>query len=108
MIRAGDLDRTITLKKDVEVLDAYGAPSESATAQTLTTRAMLLDNGSDDEMQPQGAATVTTLTFRTWFVAWLAAGDRLEYQGDEYLIKKLSEIGRKRALEIKAERQGAL
>jgi hypothetical protein len=106
MIRAGDLDRTLYITRVSELLDEFGAASDCATQRAVRLKAALLENHSNDTMQAWGAASDTTLIFRTWFISWVKAGDLVRYQGREFIVKEIKELGRRRGIELQVERVG--
>jgi SPP1 family predicted phage head-tail adaptor len=105
-MRAGLLDRTITIERHVETLDVYGVPT--ATWNVIATlRAELLHNETPEAVTNGGAnESIQALrTFRTRFVD-VNDHDRIIYQGAAYDIIDVVEIGRRRGLEIRARKRG--
>src|SRR5262245_26543489 len=101
MIRAGKLDRVITIDRATTTIDASGAPQE-AWSTVATMRAELVDASADEIMRQNGANSETTITLRTWFTPGVTLADRVTYDGRPFNIKSVKEIGRRRGLEIKA------
>lgn len=105
MIRAGKLDRTITIERSTETIDAAGVPV--VTWATLATmRAELTEASTDETIVDSGASTDTTVTFRTRFLDGVTVADRVTYAGRAFNLKGIRELGRRRGLELRTERVG--
>jgi SPP1 family predicted phage head-tail adaptor len=105
-MRSGKLDKTIIIERAATTLDGYGVPSEDwSTFATL--RAERVENAIKESIDAdRGAVTETTIIFRTRFVDSISAADRVIFDGSAFNIVGLSEIGRRRGLEIKVQRLG--
>jgi head-tail adaptor len=57
-----------------------------------------------DETDP--ATTKATVIFRTRFLEGVTLADRIAFNGGYFNIKHVGEIGRRRGLELRAERLG--
>jgi head-tail adaptor len=101
MIRAGKLDRAITIERASESVDAAGTVS-----QTWTTFALLRAESVSpkvEEIMRAGAEADTTTVFRTRYVDGITIADRINAAPGAYFdIKRIVEIGRRRALELHA------
>jgi head-tail adaptor len=104
-MRAGKLDRQITIQRVTTTLDSAGTVQE-AWATLTTLRAEKLDDAIDEHTGQQGATTDRTVTFRTRFVAGLTVADQLSFEGQAFNLLQVKEIGRRRGLELRAERAG--
>ena len=106
MIRAGKLDRVIVIERATETIDWLGV-SRMTWTPLATVRAERIDPSSTDEAnRSHGTSTETTITFRIRFLDGVTVADRIAYEGQHFDIKQLKEIGRRRALELTAERKG--
>jgi SPP1 family predicted phage head-tail adaptor len=105
MIRAGKLDRTITIENAVTVLDDAGTPVQEWTP-AVVLRAELLNEVTDEQERQLGPVSDRMIAFRTRYVRGISVADRIEYEGEYYNLKSIKEIGRRRGLELKAERLG--
>jgi SPP1 family predicted phage head-tail adaptor len=104
-MRAGKLDRSITVETVTTTVDDAGTPVE--TWEPLATlRAELLDSAMDEQQGEQGATTRDMLTFQTRYVPGVSVAARILYQGEPYNLLQVREIGRGRGLELKAVRLG--
>ncbi|RWD50569.1 MAG: head-tail adaptor protein [Mesorhizobium sp.] len=104
-MRAGKLDRTITIQRAVETVAPSGAVF-SAWVDLADVRAELLQATADEVATGFGEAETVLRTFR---IRWLAnveitTADRVFSAGAAYGIKDVVEIGRRRGLELRCER----
>ncbi|OAI26950.1 hypothetical protein A1351_13995 [Methylosinus sp. R-45379] len=105
-MRAGLLDRTITVERYSETLDEAGVPVPVWTV-VATLRAQLLRNETPETVTNSGAnESIQVLrTFRTRF-AVVNDHDRIIYEGAAYDIIDVEELGRRRGLQIRARKRG--
>lgn len=125
MIRAGKLDRQITLERsipvplpDPNIVDADGFPivrasiDENGTPvrkwETLATVwAELIQASTTDYIRGYGDSSEAVFIFRIRYHAGLTLADRVGYGGKQFLIKDIKELGRREALELRCEAVGA-
>ena len=105
MIRSGSLDREIIIERATVTLDDAGTPV-STWATLANMRAQLLDGETNEKIDASGAVSDATVRFRTRWLDGLTLADRLTYQGEVFTLKHIQEIGRRRALELQAQRLG--
>lgn len=105
-MRAGNLDRLIEIQRRTTGLDLYGTPVETWTT-FATMRAQLLKNTTDDREGERGHTTDAVLTFRMYYFASLSLNDRLLYEGQQYEITGITEIGRRVGLDLTCRRVGS-
>lgn len=105
MMRAGKLDREVMIERSTTTLDSAGTPLMTwATLATL--RAQLIDDVTDEKRRDLGASTERTVTFKTRHFPGVTVADRLTYDGEPFNLLHIKEIGRRRGLELRAERIG--
>ncbi|MFK4523695.1 SPP1 family predicted phage head-tail adaptor [Bradyrhizobium japonicum] len=104
-MRAGSLDRLIEIQRRTTGLDLYGTPVETWTT-FATVRAQLLKNATDDREGQRGHTTDVMLNFRMRYFAGLSLNDRLFYEGQQYQITGIAEIGRRVGMDASCERVG--
>ncbi|OKO88053.1 hypothetical protein AC629_10920 [Bradyrhizobium sp. NAS80.1] len=104
-MRAGNLDRLIEIQRPTTGLDLYGAPEKTWTT-FATMRAQLLKNATDNKEGQRGETTDVILTFRMWFLHGVTLENRVTYQGQQFEIIGISEIGRRRGLDLTCRRVG--
>jgi SPP1 family predicted phage head-tail adaptor len=105
-MRAGNLDREITIECAVTTISDAGTPQETWGA-LVSLRAQLLQTSTDEYIRDAGATTERTAIFRTRYVAGVSVADRIVFDGVQYDIKQIKELGRRKGLELRAERKGA-
>lgn len=106
-MKAGNLDRTISI-------DAYtaGAPddygvSQPAWAPFATIRAQLVTMSTEEFLRASGEASEATIVFRTRFLPGITNAHRLTFEGRQFDIKEVKEIGRRDALELRCQERQA-
>lgn len=104
MIQSGKLDRVIewyghaasTVDDNGQRVDVWSQPAQRLRAQ-LKTKSLLRQQeaaGTDD-----GRSIILLIRH----VSGMRIDDTIVFEGDQYAVKKINEIGRRRALEIECE-----
>lgn len=101
-MRAGKLDRTIKIQGFTNTVNEYGTPVQDWTDKA-TLRAQIIQS-STEEFIKGGAVDETVIVFRTRWLAGVTTADRIEYEGQAFNLKETKEIGRRKALELRAVR----
>lgn len=103
-MRAGSLDRRITLERFTSTRDDYN--EEVRTWTTLASRAASYEPLSDGERFRAGETAATAsarfVIRHSTAVADLSPLDRLVFEGVTYEIVRVKEIGRREGIEITA------
>lgn len=102
-MRAGKLDKLITLQRNVESKSSTGAVT-SVWTDLATVRAEIVQQSADEFLTGFGEAETTAIIFRVRYVAGITTADRVLYAGNPYDLNEISEIGRRRGLELRCER----
>jgi head-tail adaptor len=115
-MRAGDLDRTITLQRRTVATNDAGTQTETWT-DLATVRAQLLPTepptspaapkkvATTESDQSFGFQDVAILVFRVrWRDYGLTGSDRVTYSGEPYQVIGTTEIGRRVGLDIRVRR----
>lgn len=106
-MRAGQLDRQIIILREARTIDDFGA--STTTASTLhTLRAQIITARTDEAIEAYGASTEVVTVFRVRFRDDLKVSDLVEYQGRTHDIKEITEIGRRKGLELRTIARGAV
>lgn len=101
-MRAGKLDRTIRIDRfDPGAVDDFGTPTP-AYAVLATVRAQIIQTSTEEFIEAQGATDDTVVIFRTRWLSGVTTADRIHYEGRFFNIKETKEIGRRKALELRA------
>lgn len=103
MIKAGKLDRQITIERQTETVAASGSVVK-AWAAVATVRAELVQRGSDEYLAGFGEAEAGGAVFRIRYLAGITPADRVIFDGVVYDINEIAEHGRRRALELRCAR----
>lgn len=106
MIKAGKLDRQITIERETETVAASGAVSK-AWAAVATIRAELVQRSADEFLTGFGVAEAGGAVFRIRYLAGITPADRVIFDGAAYDINEIAELGRKRGLELHCARIAA-
>jgi head-tail adaptor len=104
-MRAGSLDRLITIERATFTVGVSGAVS-TTWATFATLRAHRIDASTDDLAHASGAVTEATVTYRARFVDGITLDDRLVEGGEVFTIVSIKELGRRAGLELKVRRVG--
>lgn len=102
-MRAGLMDRTITIQRMTTTLDDLRNPVETWTT-CMSLRAQQVTTSTSEYIRNFGASDETVIVFRTWWRAGITNADRILYCGDVYNIKETKELGRRAGLELRCKR----
>lgn len=102
-MRAGSLDRTITIQRATTTIDDFGTPIET-WANLVTLRAQQVQTSTEEYIRNHGASDETVIVFRTWWRDCITNANRIVYAGETYNIKETKEIGRRAGLELRCQR----
>lgn len=105
-MRAGNLDRVITIERATETIDQNGTP-QNAWALLATMRAERIESSTDEFIRGYGASPESVVIFRTRFLEGVTVADRVSYEGQALNIKQVKELGRRHGLELRLERPGS-
>ena len=100
-MRAGKLDRTITIERPTEVVAPSGSVSNSWTT-VAEVRAEVVQQSANEFLSGFGEAENGTVIFRVRYVPGITTADRVHYNGAAYDLEEIKEIGRRRGLELRA------
>lgn len=102
-MRAGKLDRSITVQSFTSTVNDYGTPIETWT-DVATVRAQIIQS-STEEFLTSGATDETVIIFRTRYFGAVAPKSRILFEGEEYNVREVKEIGRRKGLDLRCERK---
>ena len=104
-MRAGKLDRTITVQRLAETVGASGAVS-TTWENLLTVRAEVREITADEVAMGFGSGEVETLIFVVrWHPSPISTGDRILFEGRAYDLKQIAEIGRRQGWKLRGVAQ---
>jgi len=101
-MRAGRLDRTITLQALSSTVDEYGSPAESWTT-LATVRAQIVQASTEESLRRYGETDSLVVVFRIRWLSGVTTDHRIQYEGRNLNIREVKEIGRRRGLELRCE-----
>lgn len=101
-MRAGRLDRTITVLKRTEGEPEGPFGTIPITYPPLATvRAEIVQGSTEDFLRSYGEVTETAIIFRIRWLDNVTTSDRVSHEGESLTIREVKEIGRRRGLEIR-------
>lgn len=100
-MRAGKLDRVISIERATVSIDLAGTP-QPAWVPIATLRAQIVKQSADEFIRSEGGgASENAIVFRTRYLQDVRLNDRVTYEGAGFDVKETKEIGRRRGLEIR-------
>lgn len=103
-MRAGKLDQIITVQRFTNTVDDLGTPIETWT-DLVTVRAQIIQQSTEEFIRGYGASDDTIVIFRTRWIDDITTADCVVFDGDNFNIKELKPIGRRKGLDIRAVMQ---
>lgn len=100
-MRAGRLDRTITIERQAETVTPSGSVV-TAWTNVATVRAEIVRQSASEFLTGFGEAENGTVIFRVRYLAGITTADRIVFDGVAHDLKEVAEIGRRRGLELRA------
>ncbi len=101
-MRAGKLDKVITLQRTTYVDDGYGGQIPT-NEDFATMRAQVLQASTEEFIRAWGTSAETAVIFRTRYRADLNTLVRVVYDGKGFDIVELKPIGRNRGWELRCK-----
>lgn len=102
-VKYSELDRRVQIYSQTQVQSTTGAVTTTATlVATVFTR--VKPGAGDERMETDKPTNVGVTEFRIRYRA-LSYTDTLRYDGVDYEIVNIQEVGRKQALDLKARRR---
>ena len=106
MMRAGKLDKTISIERLGLTVDDYGTETEGWT-NIATVRAQLVQSTTEEFLRSFGNTSETAVVFRIRYRDGLKVADRVTMQGQAFDLKEIKELGRRDGLELRCAVVGA-
>ena len=100
MMRAGKLDKTITIERHAITVDDYGTQTEG-WSQIATVRAQIVQQSTEEFMRSFGSTGETAMVFRLRHCDGLKVADRVTHQGQAFDVKEIKELGRREGLDLR-------
>lgn len=105
-MRAGDLDRLITIEQPASGFDVYGATTQVWTKFATMRAKMMQISLNDLESASRGNTSDKTIVFRTRWLDGLTLENRIIYEEQAFTVRQIKELGRRVGLDITCERVG--
>ncbi|MCI9865067.1 phage head closure protein [Rhizobium skierniewicense] len=102
-MRAGKMDRSITVQSFTSLVNEYGTPVETWT-DVATVRAQIIQSNTE-EFLTNGASDTTSIIFRTRYFVGVTTSSQVIYEGETFNTREVKEIGRRKGLELRCERK---
>ena len=102
-MKAGKLDRRITIEREAETVDRYGTASSAWTPIATDIAAQMIQAATDEFLSAHGEDDKTVVVFRLRWRAGVEMTDRVMYQGTAFNVVEIKEIGRREGLELRCE-----
>ena len=101
-MRAGKLDRRITIESFSNAVDPHGTPVET-WSKFACVRAELIEARTEEYQRAYGEGGNVAVIFRIRWLDDVTTGHRVVYEGRNLNIRDIKEIGRRRGLELRCE-----
>lgn len=100
-MRAGKLDHLITIERKTATVADSGTIVTDWTI-VATVRAEIGEAATEEFLTGYGEADQSVAVFRIRYRPGITTADRITHDGIAYGLKRIVEIGRRRALELRA------
>ena len=104
-MRAGKLDKTITIDRLGTTVDDYGTTTEGWTS-VATVRAQLIQSSTAEFLASYGTKTDTVAVFKIRHMDGLHPDDRVTHEGVAYDLQEIKELGRRQSVELRCVASG--
>lgn len=104
-MKAGLLDRIITIERVTTTVDEYGTPVEGWTT-VATIRAQRVKLTTEEFLRAFGSAQEAVAVFRIRHMDGLTLADRITCEGETFDLKGVKPIGRREGLELRCIASG--
>lgn len=101
-MRAGNLDRAVVIQAFNSARDDYGQPVAS-WSEFARVRAEIIQGSTDEYFAAAGVEATSTIVFRIRYLSGVTTAHRVVYDGRNFNIDEIREIGRHRGLELRGK-----
>lgn len=101
-MRAGKLDRRITIQADSSTVNEYGVPVE-AWSDFATVPAQIIQTSTEEYLRAYGETDSLAMIFRIRWLAGVTTNHRVVYEGKNLNIRETKEIGRRKGWELRCD-----
>jgi SPP1 family predicted phage head-tail adaptor len=100
-MRAGQLDRIIEVQDFVAGEPNPWGEVEYTWATFATLRAQIIQETTEEFLRNYGVTAEQAIIFRTRYVEGISTLFRVQYEGRQFNIREVKEIGRRKGLDIR-------
>lgn len=104
-MKAGRLDRIITVERVTTTVDDYGTPIEG-WATVATIRAQRVRLTTEEYLRAFGSTSDAVAVFRVRHMDGLTLADRITCEGEAFDLKAIEPLGRREGLELRCIASG--
>lgn len=105
-MRAGNLDRTIAIEAfEITGQDEAGQPIGEWTL-LATVRAQIVQTSTEEYFRASGEGATSTIVFRVRYLSRVTNQHRIVFEGRNFDLEEVKELGRRRGLELRAKAEG--
>lgn len=102
MMNIGKLGRRIAIERETETVKPSGDVVK-AWAEVATVWAEVLQSTATEYFTGMGEVETGAIIFRIRWLHGITTADRIAYNSQHYGLKEIKELGRRDALELRAE-----
>lgn len=102
-MRAGKLDRVITIQAYTRTGTTPGGAPITDWADLATVRAQIIQASTEEYQRAYGEGGNTAIIFRLRWLDGVTVEHRIAYDGKHLNIRETKEIGRRKGLELRCE-----
>lgn len=99
-MRSGGLDRTITIQRSEETVDPAGTPV-SVWSDIAILRAEIIEASTEEFIRASGVSDEAVTIFRVRYLDGVTNADRVQFDGRLHNIRQVTEIRRRKGLELR-------
>lgn len=101
-MRAGKMDREITVQSGTHTVDEYG-DAVFAWTDVATVRAQLIQQSTEEFISTRGADDETVVIFRIRHLDGVTTAHRVLFESRPHNIREVKLIGRRKGMELRCE-----
>lgn len=105
-MQSGKMDQRITIQSNTWTVDDYGS-TVFTWSDRASVAAQVIQRGTSEFIASYGIADKAIIIFRIRWLYGVNNSDRVLFDGREMRIKEIVALGRREALEIRCEDNGA-
>lgn len=104
-MRAGQLDRSLIVERSTRIRDETGNYT-NVWSLLARRRAHVLQSSTEEFVRNYAVTADRIVIFRIRYLAGLRLSDRITYENEQFTLKEVKELGRRRGLELRTVRAG--